>query len=72
MSTQVIAEYPSENIALLRDGEGLFIFTRDDSILPIDDEPNMDFHPQKSVWYNNIRQSRSQDIEDDIYIGSMH
>lgn len=59
MSTHVVAEYPEEGIALLRDGEGTFIFDRSNSILPIDDEPWIDFDPPRSKWLNLLRKTRT-------------
>lgn len=41
---QAIADFPEEGFSLLKDNHGRFIVFRDnDSILPIDDEPEWDY-----------------------------
>jgi hypothetical protein len=71
MSTHVIAEYPNEDFAVLRDGGGTFFFTRSDSILPIDDERPLSLRPRKNPWEKNVQQSLLQDFEDEFYQKSM-
>lgn len=72
MSTQVVAEYPEENFAILRDGGGTYIFTRSDSILPVDEDHCLTLMPSKSNWAKAVRQSQLQDDEDDVYNALMH
>lgn len=40
MTTEVLAEYTDEGFAILRDGGGIYVFDRTDSILPINDDEN--------------------------------
>lgn len=58
MSMQVVAEYPEENFALIRDNEGIFIFDRGGSILPIDDEPVLTLCPRSGAWKRSLEKTR--------------
>lgn len=73
MSTQVIAEYPEEGIAILRDGSGIFLFDRSNSILPIDDDHPLSLRTEPKSWRKpSQEQSSLQDEEDEFYLNSMH